>query len=199
MKGAERIVLVGMMGAGKTTVGRRLSDALGWSLLDSDEIVLGQQGMSAHEVLERQGVDALRRAEARALDDAANRPGPAVLAVAAGTILDPAHRELLRHAGLVVWLRAKMDTLADRARSASGPPRPWLGSDPRAELEHLYEGRAELYRDIADLIIDVDEMAPPTVVDRILQTLGLARAQRGVDVVSCGATGDGETDDTDAI
>ncbi|HTX62475.1 MAG TPA: shikimate kinase, partial [Acidimicrobiales bacterium] len=117
------MLLVGMMGAGKTTVGELLARRLGWRYIDSDEEVEAFTGHTVKELFELGGEQAFRPIESEALAAAMEGDGPSVISVAGGAVLDPANRELLRHAGTVVWLRARPDTLLRRIRadgSASG-------------------------------------------------------------------------------
>jgi shikimate kinase len=160
----DRVLLIGMMGAGKTTVGRELEATLGWRYLDNDELLHRAAGVKTRSLQERRGEAVLRRAESLALTAALGEPGPLVAGVAGGIVTDPLDRERLRAGGFVVWLRASIDTLLGRVTNTD---RPWLGNDPRTALTALYAGRAELYASVADLIIDVDELPPQLVAMRI--------------------------------
>lgn len=166
---SSKLFLVGMMGAGKTTVGDALAQRLGWSHLDSDAQVEANTGRTVPEIFAADGEAAFRREEARALAEAASLPRPAVVSVAGGAVLDPANRELLGRSGPVVWLRADPSTLA--ARVGSGAGRPLLDGDPAGNLRALYEARRPLYESIADLTVDVDDLEPDSVVDRIADWL----------------------------
>lgn len=172
----ERILLVGMMGAGKTVVGRMLAERLGWRYVDSDEQVMAATGRTVREIFEQDGEAAFRREESAALRAAVDAPGPAVISVAGGAVLDPANREHIASAGTVVWLRAPVDVLAVRATQAIGH-RPLL--DGAADggvadvLARLYDVRAPLYAGVADIVVDVVELRPAAVADRILELAGL--------------------------
>jgi shikimate kinase len=161
----DRVLLVGMMAAGKSTVGRLLADQLGWPYYDNDELLRRAAGVDTRTVLQRDGEAALRRAESAALTVALTEGGPLVAGVAGGVVEDPLDRERLRAGGFVVWLRATVETLARRAQ---GTDRPWLGDDPRAALTALYADRAHLYLSVASFVVDVDELAPPEIAGRIL-------------------------------
>jgi shikimate kinase len=165
-----RVLLVGMMGAGKTTVGRALSARTGWPYLDNDELVVRATGRASPAVLV-EGVAALRAAESAALDAALASPPPVIAAVAGGVVDDPADRARLRDGGFVVWLRASAATLARRV--AAGPDRPWLagGTDPTGALASLGRGREEHYAEVAGLVVEVDRLTVAEVVDRILAAL----------------------------
>lgn len=165
----QRILLIGMMGAGKTTTGRLLAAKLGWPYLDSDEEIERQTGKTVPEIWKEQGEPAFRAEESRVLAQACQSDGPVVVSVAGGAVLDPVNQELIRSGGLVVWLRADVATLAGRVGTGIG--RPLLDEGPTAALARLLEQRAPVYESLADLVFDVDRLAPPQVVDRIAQAL----------------------------
>ena len=173
---ADRILLVGMMGAGKTTVGHALGTLLNWPYFDNDELVDRAVGKNTRRVQEEDGVAALRRAESAALDVALREGAPLVAGVAGGVVLDPLDRLRLRTAGFTVWLRADISTLA---RRVEGTDRPWLGDDPAAAMKRLYAGRAYLYESVASLVVDVDDTPADLVAERIVAVIsprGAARA-----------------------
>jgi shikimate kinase len=174
----ERILLVGMMGAGKTVVGRRLAHRLAWRHVDSDEQVVAATGRTVRELFEHEGEAAFRREESAALRTAIEAPGPAVISVAGGAVTDPLNRECITAGGFVVWLRAPVPVLAARVMQG-GDHRPLLGSggDVEATLAGLYEQREEAYAEVADAVVDVAALAPDAVVERILELAG--RTSRG--------------------
>ncbi len=168
-----------MMGAGKSTVGRQLAGRLSWPYVDSDSDVEARTGMSVPEIFATSGEAAFRAEEARALQEATTSDGPLVVSVAGGAVLDADNRRRIRAAGLVVWLRAPVPTLAKRVGVGFG--RPLLGDDPPAALARLYQERRPIYEELADLVIDVDELRPSEVVDRIMSAR--ERANSGPDAV----------------
>jgi shikimate kinase len=166
---AERVFLIGMMGSGKTTVGRELAKRLGWPHLDSDEQVERNTGRTVPDILEADGEAAFRAEEKKALVQAATGEGPAVVSVAGGAVLDPDNRRCLHDAGTVVWLRADPATLVVRVGDGRG--RPLLAGDVAGNLTRLYEQRRGLYEDLADVIVDVDERSALEVVDAVVAKL----------------------------
>ncbi len=172
----ERILLVGMMGAGKTTVGRALAARLGYGYVDSDHQVESRTGQTVREIFEARGEAAFRQEEKLALADALAGDGPAVVSVAGGAVLDPGNRELLRRAGVVVWLKARPAVLAERV-IRQGPRtdhRPLLGEDPLVSLTDLYRHRRPFYQELADVVIDVEWREPEEVVQEVLDHLAAA-------------------------
>ena len=167
----DRLLLVGMMAVGKTTTGRLCAQRLGWTFLDSDAQLLAETGRSAQEIFERDGDEALRSWETKVFHDALDAPVPVVVAVAGGVVLSESNRALLVRSGVVVWLRASIETLSDRV--GHGGARPRLGDDPERSLRELYETRHSLYASVASFVIDVDDLAPEEVVARLLAETGL--------------------------
>ncbi len=168
-----RVLLLGMMGSGKSSVGRALSDRTGWPFIDNDALVERATGLSARELLRDRGEAALREAESAALRAGLGIPAPAIVATAAGTIMRPEDRALIDDGGLVVWLRAPAEVLAARAAGASH--RPWLDDDPVAWFARTIDDRAPMYRTVADLEIDTGSVDPDGAAERVLDRLSAER------------------------
>lgn len=171
----RRLLLVGMMGSGKSTLGRALERRLGWPYLDNDVLLGVATGASARELLASGGTDAVRVGEAAALRIAmANRP-PVIVGVAAGTILDEDLRRELDALGDVVWLRGRPETLVRRVLANDhhddGRHRPWHGGGPETAAAWFRAEdarRGPLYASVADLVIDI---ATPGGADRPVEVL----------------------------
>lgn len=163
----ERILLIGMMGSGKTSVGRQLAARLGWAHIDSDQQVEQATGRTVAEIFATDGEAAFRREERAALAAALAREVAAVVSVAGGAVLDPGNRQAIAGAGTVVWLRAGLDTLTRRV--GDGTTRPLLASDPAAALARLLPEREPLYAGLADMVLDVDDRKPDELVAAILE------------------------------
>ena len=166
---APRVLLIGMMAAGKTSVGRALSAATGWPYLDNDELVHRATGLPTPEVLAAGDEATLRAAEAAALDEALAAPAPVIAGVAGGVVTDPALCRRVSAGGFVVYLRAPLQVLVERVGSGSG--RPWLQGDPEAALGRLFEGRDPVYRQVADLVVEVQGVSPERLAAQILAAL----------------------------
>lgn len=159
------LVLVGMMGAGKSTIGRILADRLGWPLVDSDRAIEAKTGRTVRELWEAGGEDAYRALESDVVLDAVRGDADVVVAAPGGVVLDEQVRTALEAVD-VVWLRADPATLAGRVEQ--GDHRPLLGDDPQTVLSDIATAREGLYRQVADLVIDVDGLSPETVAAQIL-------------------------------
>ena len=167
--GTDRVVLVGMMGSGKTTVGAILAERLGWPFHDNDSMLRTLFGANPRELLEAGGEAAMHSAEVTALLAALARPTPSVLAAAGGTIVDAAARSEMAAAGLVVWLRVTAETVEER--SAGGAHRPWPAGDRTGWIERAVREREGLYAEVADVILDADTAAPAALADRIMDKI----------------------------
>jgi shikimate kinase len=163
----RHLVLVGLMGAGKTTVGAACATRLARPFVDTDDIVEANTGMSVSEVFEHQGEAGFRELERRAVADACATPTPAVIACGGGAVLDGDNRRRLHRAGFVVWLQAPPATLIRRVKD--GSERPLLQGRGTATLERLAVVRAAAYEAAADAVVDTDSRTVPEVVDAVLE------------------------------
>lgn len=161
------IVLVGFMGAGKTTVGRALAERLRFRFYDTDEMVVKKAEMSIAQIFRKEGEEKFRDREHRAVRHACSRPSR-VIACGGGAVLQLRNYELLRAAGPIVYLRAPAELL--RARVGRGAGRPLLKT-PGA-FEKLLRERSPAYERAADVIVDVTEDATPEMLaERIVERL----------------------------
>ncbi|HET6519718.1 MAG TPA: shikimate kinase [Geminicoccaceae bacterium] len=167
------VVLVGLMGAGKTAVGKRLARVLHLPFVDADHEIETAAGMTIKDIFELYGEPAFRdlerRVVARLLDEA-----PRVVALGGGAFIDPGTRALVHARGLSVWLRARLEVLVER--TARRTHRPLLNrSEPRAVLARLVEARYPIYAE-ADLTVDSDGGGIEDVVEEVV---GLIAARLG--------------------
>ncbi len=169
----SRVLLLGMMATGKTTVGRAIAARTGWAYVDNDDLVVRTTGLTARDLLARDGELALRAAESAVLTTLLQMPEPLVAGVPGGVVLDATDRTRLRDGGHVVWLRAEVATLVQRVGKQSSD-RPWLGEDPAAALGRLSAERAPLYAEVATQVVAVDGRSPGEVAGLVLEGLGAA-------------------------
>lgn len=168
----RHVVIVGLMGSGKTVVGRRLAAGLGWPWHDSDRDIEAATGLTVRELRDRDGVEALHELEARHLLDALARPGPSVISAAASTIDVPDCRAALRAPDVaVVWLRATPGTLALRF-SARDRHRPAYGPSPEVFLAEQAAARNPHFEALDPIVVDVDRIRPAQAVAQAMGALG---------------------------
>lgn len=164
----RHVVLVGLMGAGKSSVGRVLAARLDRPLHDSDELVEARTGRTVREIFEADGEAAYRRLETDALREALADPVSSVIAAAGGVVLSPDNRAALRASdSYVVWLLADVELLVGRVRS--GGHRPLLDGDPEGTLRAMYIDREPLYREVADAIVSVEHRSVNDVAQAVLR------------------------------
>jgi shikimate kinase len=165
---ARHLLLVGLMGAGKSTVARVLGERLGRPVVDTDQAVERIAGRSVREIFRTDGEGAFRDLESQALLAALAADEPSVIAAGGGMVLRDDNRAAMRSPGVrVVWLAADPDVLVDRVRG--GAHRPALDGDPEGTLRQMHETREPLYREVADLIVSVDGRSVGDVVEAILR------------------------------
>lgn len=156
-----RIVLVGMMGAGKTTVGRELARRLKMRFLDCDHEIEARTGVTIPTIFEIEGEEGFRRRESQTLAALTEESG-IVLATGGGAVLRPANRALLHERGVVIYLDVPPRILWERTRHDRN--RPLLQCEnPRARIEGLYHERAPLYREVAHIIVEGGRGNPGTM------------------------------------
>jgi shikimate kinase len=163
----QHVVLIGMMGVGKSTVGRLLARRLGWGFWDNDEALSRATGETAAEVQQADGQEALHRLENRLLREALADRSLTVFAAAASVVLEP---ELLSGA-VTVWLRVSAAREAEQIAHSGQHHRP-LPADAAASLLRIGAHRAPLYARLADITVDVAAQ-PAATCDRLIEALGL--------------------------
>ena len=171
------IFLVGMMGAGKTTIGRALANRMGRPFVDTDRVLVERTGVPITTIFEIEGEEGFRRRESSVLAEVAMEPR-LVVATGGGAVLAAANREVMRANGTVVYLRARLESLWERLRHDS--TRPLLAApDPRARLRELLEARDPLYQQAAHVTVDTGPQSASHVVARIVAALEARRTEQG--------------------
>lgn len=169
MKRASNLFLVGLMGAGKTTVGRLLARRLRRPFYDSDHEVEQRCGVEIAVIFDIEGEAGFRARESQVIDELSALDG-VVLATGGGAVLDPANRRRLAARGTVVYLHALPADLYPRIRHDR--KRPLLATpDPRLRLEQLYAQRDPLYREVADCVIDTGRQSASVLASDLLRRL----------------------------
>ena len=175
MSEGRHVVLLGLMGGGKTSVGRRVAARLGRPLLDGDALLEARTGRTAAEIADSEGLDRLHRLEAEIAMEALASTEPAVVSPAASVVeVDAVRAALAGHA--VVWLAA---SAAHHARAAVGKDhRPLLDGDPLALFEHQLAVRGPLRPSVAELVIDVETATKDEQADAVVALLQRPHPER---------------------
>lgn len=176
----DRIFLVGLMGAGKTSVGKMLARRLQKEFLDADAEVERATGVKIPVIFEIEGETGFRAREEKMIARLTERPG-IVLATGGGAVISEDNRKLLRSRGRVIYLRAAPEDLWRRTRRDRN--RPLLQTaDPLTRLRDLHQQRDPLYREVAELIVDTGSQSVSALTSHIQQLLGESDATCGVPV-----------------
>jgi shikimate kinase len=163
------LILVGMMGAGKTTVGRELARRRDMRFADCDHELIARTGVSIPIIFDVEGETGFRRRESRILDEL-TAEHDIVIATGGGVVLDPANRTLLARRGTVIYLDVPPHVLWERTRYDRNRPLLQV-ADPRARIDELHRQRDPLYRQIADIVIDGERGGSAAMANQIEKAL----------------------------
>jgi shikimate kinase len=169
----KQVVLVGLMGSGKSTVGALVAPRTGREFVDVDVLIAEETGKTVRELWEEGGEAAYRQLESDAVLRVLRGPTPSVLAAPGGVILNPLVRTALADC-TVVWLRTDPATLAGRVRP--GDHRPLLGDRPAETLAAQAKARSDLYQEVATAVIDTDDLGPDAIADVVVGLLADGQA-----------------------
>ncbi len=168
--GTNNIYLVGLMGSGKTTIGRSLAKRLELDFIDSDREIELRTGVSIPTVFEIEGEEGFRKREAQVIADL-SRLSRRVVATGGGVILRPENRANLRASGFVIYLNVPPLTLWERTRNDRN--RPLLKvSDPLQRLQDLFTQRDSLYREVANLVLDGSRINAQGILQLLIKEIG---------------------------
>ncbi len=157
------------MGAGKSTIGKRLAESLGKTFVDSDHEIEARTGVSIPTIFDIEGEEGFRNRESAVIDELSQRKD-IVLATGGGAILRPENRSHLGGRGLVIYLCATADQLYNRTRHDRN--RPLLqNDDPLGTLQNLLDQRDPLYREVADLVVETDERSVQQAIPELINKI----------------------------
>lgn len=165
----QSIFLVGPMGAGKSTVGRFLAERLGYEFIDSDHEIEDRTGVTIPMIFDIEGEAGFRQREIAVIDELTQRPN-IVLATGGGVVLAEDNRRALRSRGFVIYLRSSVESLVQRTKNDRNRPLLQTG-DPETVIRQILEARDPLYVEIADLVIETQQVSVFRVVKHIHETL----------------------------
>lgn len=175
--GHGNIFLVGMMGSGKTTLGRALAQRMHRPFADTDRLLVDRTGVPVTTIFEIEGEEGFRKRESTVIAELAQGDDQ-VIATGGGAVLAPENRAAMRSGGTVIYLRARLEHLWERTRHDSS--RPLLKTaDPRGTLEQLLLVRDCLYREAAHIVVDTGTQSASTLVARVVAALRRHEEQRG--------------------
>ena len=172
------VVLIGLMGAGKTEVGSELAKMLGYEFIDTDTLIAARAGKSINEIFDREGEPTFRRMEREIIQELKGTKA-AVISVGGGAPTDVANRKILTHLGHVVYLKASPRELYLRMKNDQ--TRPLLRTrDPQGRLKELLAEREFAY-DQADIAINTDDLTVPEVVDKLIDEMAKRTVETQMD------------------
>ena len=163
----QSVALIGFMGTGKTTVGKRLARRLGYAFVDSDLEIEQRIGLPVRTIFEEQGEGAFRKLESETIATLAPRPGQ-VISTGGGVVLQSINTELLRSCCTVVWLTASPHVILKRVGTAETRPMLAHATDPLGHIRRLLDARMRFYEVAAHLRVDTTDRRPEAVAEEIM-------------------------------
>ncbi len=168
------------MGTGKTTIARGLARHFSADVLDTDKLVEQRAGRSVRDIFARDGEESFRDLESEVLGECLRTPGRAIVAGAGGVVLRENNREAINAARAsgavsVVWLHARPEVLVGRTKK--GSHRPLLDNDQEGTLRRMADERAPMYSSVADVVVDVSERSPDSVIALVIDALTVAETE----------------------
>ena len=167
--GPTNVFMVGMMGSGKSAIGRTIADNLGLTFVDTDALVESEAGMKIPEIFATEGESRFRERESRALASLQGSSG-LVIATGGGIVLAEENRVRLRSLGYGIWLTASVDVLLRRI--SLNRDRPLMQTaNPRERLVALLDQRKPLYEEVADMMVDTTDLTPAETVHGLVECI----------------------------
>ena len=173
----KHIILIGFMGCGKSSVGKRLSYLLKQPYVDTDDRIEEKEGKKITQIFADEGEEYFRQQETEVIKGLFDAKQPYVVSVGGGLVLREKNRRIIRKQGICIYLRATADTLYERLKRDT--QRPLLQvEDPKARIESLLEERSAIYESCADRIVDVDGLDLPQVAELVRRAFEDEKAAR---------------------
>ena len=166
----KNIILVGPMGSGKTTIGRRLSEKLSLDFFDSDHEIIDTTGVSIDHIFDVEGEKGFRARESKVIKKLCGTPN-IVIATGGGAVILKENRELIKKAGLVVYLSSSVDQILRRTAKSNTRPLLEKSNNRRKTITDILEARDSLYKEVASVIINTNGKKLNEVIDEIIEAL----------------------------
>lgn len=163
------LVIIGLMGAGKTSIGNMLAEELGYDFVDSDDAIVKREGRSIPEIFAQSGEPHFREVERDVIQDLMRDTKPHVIGTGGGAFMNDQTRQVIKKTGLSVFLKADLDVLVKRVGSGEGRPLLMAGN-PREILQELINKRYPIYQE-ADLIVETRNESPQETLGRVSEAL----------------------------
>lgn len=157
------LTLIGFMGSGKSGVGKALAEDLNWDFIDMDAYIEAEEGKRIKDIFRKQGEEAFRDMETKALKKILSSSTSLVLATGGGVITRDKNKELLRKSDFIIYLRTKIETVKERLKDDKNRPL-LLGEDKEDKITSLYNGRMEQYSELSTHVVDTDSLDIAEVV-----------------------------------
>ena len=171
MKLEQNIILIGHMGAGKSTVGHHLSKEFGVPFFDTDHVIEDRTGATISWIFDVEGEEGFRQREHDVIDELTQQQG-VIIATGGGAVLWPENRTIIKQRGLVVYLKVELEVQIERTKKDTRGRRPLLRQENRVEtLVKLHQQRDPLYQEIADITISTDEGSINNAIKKIIEGL----------------------------
>lgn len=163
------VTLVGLMGSGKTTVGRKLAETLGYAFIDTDEQIEKNTGKKISKIFEESGEQAFRQLETQFISSLTEAKS-LVIASGGGAVLDPQNRHVFKALGYTIYLKATPRELYQRIKNDTSRPLLQKAADPKAEMARLLAERERFYKE-ADIVVDTEDLSVEEVQDVLIDEL----------------------------
>ncbi|OGG03647.1 hypothetical protein A2W14_01830 [Candidatus Gottesmanbacteria bacterium RBG_16_37_8] len=166
----KSLILIGLRGSGKTTIAKKLSRFLKWPYIETDDYIANSAGMKISELIISKGIRNFRKLERQAVIDAIKH-NPAVIATGGGVVENPENMNLLKKKGRIIYLKGDPAILAGRIGNDQNRPLLTSSNNMKEDLINLYHKRKKLYRNWADLIIEVNNQNPSKTIKKIMEKI----------------------------
>ena len=165
---AANLILIGFMGTGKSSVGRRVASSLGYRFVDTDKEIVDQEGQEIADIFAERGEEVFRQIETQVLERCC-QSDKQIISTGGGIVIREENRKILAAGGLVIWLRAEPESVYDRTKHNTD--RPLLATDdPQQTIKDLLESREPLYKQCADLIVSTDDLSLDETIFGVTET-----------------------------